>query len=491
MRLAHLVVEMLRITLVRSVCFFALVAVAGSAFAGLLDGTVLISRAANNKTITVTYDGIRAKMVELRINGESIATRSVSDEKAAGETKFALNPATLKDGENSIEVRVYDSAGKLVGNEKSSVTIDRSAEGPVFLKGPKAGSSVLGPVQIELGLRESLKDIYVSFFVDDEFKSLRNFPPYTYVLDTTRMTNGWHELQAWVVDQRNETHKTEKVRLYVNNPSGRTERMAPPGGPTPKAVASDPGAASTISGAAGTRIVKAATEQSDLVTTPSAPKSTYVASRTKVAEPKLTLVPEKAKPELSTVVGNSTTTASRNLTKSPVAGKGEMTGQRALLPTGTREVLPVVEVKIHEATEPGKPSDLALREIGFGSRINDIRTFDIILNGSVLNFDVAPRVLEGIPFAPFRHLFEGAGGTVKWIHDSKIVEAEGLGNQVSFKIGMLSGTNNGLIFKFERAPFLESGRTVVPLSFVNSTLDIKVQYDPNTGHVLLTSSKGK
>lgn len=488
--LTRLVFDMRRITLAKALSLATLSVLCGNAFAGLLDGTILISRAANNKTVTVTYEGLKANLVELRINGESVSSRVVGGEKTEGNTKFAINPATLKDGENAVEVRIYDAEGKLVGNERSTLTVNREADGPVFLKGPKTGSTIVGPVQIELGLKESLRDIYVSFFVDDEFKSIRNFPPYTFVWDTSRVTNGWHEVQAWVVDAANETYKTEKVRLYVNNPSGRTERMQPILAPN-KATESDPAAATTTSGTIGIRSTRAQTQQTELVTSPSAPKTNNVTRSSKVNEPSLTVLPEEVKATPTTTVGESSSLASKSKTRTPEVEKGEMTGQRLLLPTGNREILPIVSVKTHNAEQPGEPSKLPLREVSIGSRITDVRTFDVFLNGSVLNFDVAPRVLEGVPFAPFRHLFEGAGGTVKWLHEDKVVEAEGMGNQVKFKIGALSGTNNGSLFQFERAPFLESGRTVVPLSFVNSTLDIKVQYDPNTGHVLLTNSKGK
>jgi hypothetical protein len=140
------------------------------------------------------------------------------------------------------------------------------------------------------------------------------------------------------------------------------------------------------------------------------------------------------------------------------------------------------------STEPANPTKLAIREIKLGSRLEEVTTFDISLNGKMLTFDVAPTVLEGVPFAPFRHLFQEAGGKVKWIHDSKVVEAEGLGSSLRFKVGEEFGLLNGTQFLFERAPFIQSGRTVVPLSFVSSTLKMDVQYDPNTGHVLITTT---
>ena len=216
---------MRNVFLTKTLFLVVLAVLMGTAQAGLIDGTVLINRAANNRTITVRYDGVSAALVEMRVNGESVASRTVDAKTAGGETNFALNPAMLVDGDNSIEIRLYDGAGKLVATERTSVFVDRKPTGPVFMERPTAGSTVMGPVQLSLGLKQNLRNLYVSFFIDDEFTSLKNYPPYTYLWDTSRVTNGWHEVQAWVVDEANRTFKTEKMRVFVNNPGGRTNRI--------------------------------------------------------------------------------------------------------------------------------------------------------------------------------------------------------------------------------------------------------------------------
>lgn len=429
----------------------------GTAHAGLIDGTVLINRAANNRTITVRYDGVSAALVEMRVNGESVASRTVDGKTVGGETNFALNPAILVDGNNSIEIRLYDGKGKLVATEKTSVFVDRKPTGPVFLEHPNAGSTVQGPVQLSLGLKQNLRNLYVSFFIDDEWTALKNYPPYTYLWDTSRVANGWHEVQAWVVDDTNRTFKTEKMRVFVNNPNGRTERLDPTKPPTGEnTTGGDPAGVKPVTGGE--------------------------------ASPGTTANPPALGAATVSPTTSPVTTSDPAGTKSPQVGKGDMTGQRTLLPTGTRMAPEAGTELLANSTEPENPTKLAIREIKLGTRLEEVLTFDVSLNGKMLNFDVAPTVLEGVPFAPFRHLFEEAGGKVKWIHDSKEVEAEGLGSSVKFRIGNEIGLLNGTQFLFERAPFIQSGRTVVPLSFVSSTLKMDVQYDPNTGHVLITTA---
>ncbi|MCH8978609.1 MAG: hypothetical protein IH945_05125, partial [Armatimonadetes bacterium] len=89
------------------------------------DGTIVIDRATDNRTITVRYDEITAALVEMRVNGQSIASRSVDSKLASGETNFALNPAILVDGENIIEFRLYDANGALVGHKSTTVIVNR------------------------------------------------------------------------------------------------------------------------------------------------------------------------------------------------------------------------------------------------------------------------------------------------------------------------------------------------------------------------------
>ena len=185
---------------------------------------IKIDRAINSPTLAVKYNGVRASLIELRINSESMGTRTVQESATSGETTFTINTLSLKDGDNEIEIRLYDKKGTLVGSEKTVITTDSDTKGPVFLSTPKNGGSASGPVEITVGFGREFKNSYVSFFVDNQFKSMMNFPPFTYTWDTTRETNGWHEVEAWVVDDTSSTFKTRKVRVFVNNPGGRTYR---------------------------------------------------------------------------------------------------------------------------------------------------------------------------------------------------------------------------------------------------------------------------
>jgi len=52
------------------------------------DATVTIDRALNSPTLTVRYNGAVVALVELRVNGVSVGTRTITSIRNAGETNF-------------------------------------------------------------------------------------------------------------------------------------------------------------------------------------------------------------------------------------------------------------------------------------------------------------------------------------------------------------------------------------------------------------------
>jgi hypothetical protein len=71
------------------------------------------------------------------------------------------------------------------------------------------------------------------------------------------------------------------------------------------------------------------------------------------------------------------------------------------------------------------------------------------------------------------------------------MKADADGRQIIVRIGDRFAAINDLQVELEITPFLEKGRTIVPLSFIRDSLEVNVDYDPVTGHVLITSVKKK
>lgn len=467
---------MLTRTLKNSLLSVAMALCSSLSLANGLDQQVEISKASDNRTLTVRYTGAKAVLVELRINGVSTATRNVNEDKSTGETNFSLDSAKLASGENKIEIRLYDKSGRLVGNETTTIVVDTASGSTVFLAKPTSGSTVQGFVEISVGFKSELKGAFVSFFVNNEFKALKNFAPYTYLWDTNTVTNGWHEVEAWVVDESSNTFRTQRMRVFVNNPNGKTERI---NGSNQKSSGHEP-------------------------------REGLVAKVEKPATP-------AKNPSMTAVTHNWTkpTLAKVKSSKPVFSPAGSTMGERTMRPTGQRiagsarpklstETLPQPPIVNVSGTEPATTAEpnVAMTNVNTraraasspmvtvtsGTKLPNIGYFPITLNGTAVKFDVKPRVRNGVALTPFRHLFEHAGGKVTWENSLKKVSGKTDGTALSFIIGDGFAMLNGLRVELEETSFLESGRAIVPLSFVQSALNLNVQFDPRSRHVLITKS---
>lgn len=452
------------------------------------DTRIMIDRALNSPTLTVRYTGANAALVELRVNGESLGTRAVTASKANGETNFDLNLSDLKDGDNEVEIRLFDRTGKLVGSDKTNISTDQSTAGPVFLRTPKVGQTVMGPVDIEMGFGRDMKNVFVSFFIDNNFKRMTNYPPFNMTWDTTGESNGWHEIEAWAIDETSSTYKTRKTRVFVNNPQGATVRVGVPQGaaPTKNAIKAD----MTGSEVTGLRPVTSGSKAVRGTTSGVVPTVTSA-----------NLVSNK--------IGASATAAMSSIKAAPVATAQAM-GPRAIVPTATK--VAVVTAKAAPATPllastavpngyikitpSGAGAALntvttasSMVRITKGQRVPNLATFAVVLNSQFVNFDVPPRVDNGVPMTPFRHLLEKAGGSVDWKNMTKTVSAKSEGHNITIQIGDRNATINDLKVSLEVAPYIDRGRTIVPLSFIHDALNVDVEFDKETGHVLITTAK--
>ena len=152
-----------------------------------------------------------------------------------------------------------------------------------------------------------------------------------------------------------------------------------------------------------------------------------------------------------------------------------------------------VDIAIH--TQPGSAVERVaavtnLVRIVKGQRLPNLTTFEVVLNSSIVDFpDVQPRVDDGVPMTPLRYLLEKDGGVVDWENLTKTVTAKAEGRDIVLQIGDKSAKVNKLSVSLEVAPYIDRGRTVVPLSFIHDALKVNVEYDKETGHVLISSDK--
>lgn len=598
----------------RSLAGLGLSLVGAIASAHWIDATIIIKKVINSPTLSVKYSGSVAAIAELIVNGESFGTRPLNATSTSGETTFDVSPSLLRDGDNDVEVRLLDKAGHVVGVKKTTIQAEDPEKPAVFLTGLKMGSSVEGPVEIKVGFAKELKDIYVSFFVDNQVRTFINQPPYSYMWDTMRERNGWHEVEAWVADDAGTTYKTKKVKLFVQNAGGRTDRRvisnvigaqpslagaaaAVKAAPTisitavnatkatkktnKKAVAAKAVKAPKVTKKAvvaaavnkisikqidmvpsigeavfaaieaqlslkspamvesvmmserlmtptGTRNAVAqqmatAAGRPSVIASASAIKPTMVTAPAKVTMPEIEVKAQPAKittpstvavvakpvelkvAENTSVAGLSGSTLLNHATALP-SGAGVETKATAMAPTATTVIAAPIKIEqpsvvkavaVPVRTLTVKPNTVAttpkvvtaLIKIAKGTRIPRTGSFAVIIDGTMIDFDVQPRFTNGIPVSPIRHILEKEGGKVSWSGKDKTVHAEIAKKDIMLQIGAAIAQVDGNKLKMELPATLESGRTLVPLSFLRDALGIDVQFDKATGHVLLSSVK--
>lgn len=516
---------------VRQICVIAgILASSLSARAIPYDTQITIDRALNSPTLTIRYSGAFVALVESRINGESLGTRSVSAAKGSGETDFSFNVNDLKDGDNDVEIRLFDRTGKVVGTEHTNISTEQTLNAPVFLTTPKMGQTVMGPVSIKVGFGQKLNNVYVSFFVDNSFNSMSNFPPFEFTWDTARVSNGWHDIEAWAIDENSATLKTRRVKVFVNNPSGHTFR---PGVTDTGTLSLNTEHVSITNGVSGLRgsiartgIIAGASSRglAPSVRTGAIPQ---VGDRTPTmgsaisAKPLMTpkgvatgfrsILPSVTMTKVATKGSNLSLSAIANQNRVSVSNPSPFRSVRATSANALSEFamqspkapkyLGEISVKVHNplvatrtpegvgSSIQGLESATDLLVLTRGQRIPNLGAFAVVYNSQYVNFDVPTRVEDGIPLAPFRHLVEKSGGKIDWENMTKTVHAEASRNKIQLQIGSRDAKINNSIVTLEKVPTIDRGRTIVPLSFMHDALNVNVEYDKATGHVLITSIK--
>jgi hypothetical protein len=171
---------------------------------------------------------------ELWVDGVRWVRRDLDAPRRASVLSFLVDGSTLSAGAHTIVVKVLNAEGNVSSSKVSVVAGSDEAAGEAVWGGPEVrfvtpgnGKKIVGAVELLVDAKSRNGQApYVSFYVDDKFKTLKNYPPYSFVWDTTNETNGVHTITAsGYLDSTNAT-TTRKITVYVNNPGGQTVRMS-------------------------------------------------------------------------------------------------------------------------------------------------------------------------------------------------------------------------------------------------------------------------
>jgi LysM repeat protein len=155
-----------------------------------------------------------------------------------------------------------------------------------------------------------------------------------------------------------------------------------------------------------------------------------------------------------------------------VVGKNERLAQIARRYRVTPQSILVASGLESDAVKPGR-------------KLTIPGTFDIVVDNRRIEFDVNPRIEKGLPIAPFRQIFEHAGGVVVYYPADRTVKAAKPDKEVRLQIGSAEAMVNGAVVVMARPATVDSGRMMVPVRFVTEALDMVAEYDVKTGNIYL------
>jgi hypothetical protein len=74
---------------------------------------------------------------------------------------------------------------------------------------------------------------------------------------------------------------------------------------------------------------------------------------------------------------------------------------------------------------------------------------------------------------------------VVWDAEKQEVNAANDQSAIKIKIGSKEALVNQTVIVMDREAFLDSGRTMVPISFMEKALELKAEYDVKSGTIML------
>ena len=118
----------------------------------------------------------------------------------------------------------------------------------------------------------------------------------------------------------------------------------------------------------------------------------------------------------------------------------------------------------------------------------DTPSIIVTLNGTLLEFDVTPIIVDNRTLVPFRAIFEALGMEVEWIDNNRTaVGRRGDELIIELRHDQDVAMVNGEIVQLDTPVILHHDRTMVPLRFVAEATGATVEWDEETNTVEITN----
>ncbi|XEC95908.1 stalk domain-containing protein [Paenibacillus tarimensis] len=113
----------------------------------------------------------------------------------------------------------------------------------------------------------------------------------------------------------------------------------------------------------------------------------------------------------------------------------------------------------------------------------------LYINGDDKTAEAAPVIVNDRTLVPLRMIFQTLGAEVEWDQETKSVHAKKDKTSISLQIGSKKATKNGSPLELDVEPQLINDKTMVPLRFVSEALGAEVKWVEETKSIYITSKK--
>ncbi len=167
---------------------------------------------------------------ELWVDGVRWVERALDTPQTKNVLSFNVDASTLAEGAHTLLVKVLTQDGQASQTQLQIVAgsngvAESNLSGPeMAFRTPVNGKRVSGTVELLLDAKARAGvNPYVTFYVDKQFKTLKNFPPYSYTWDTTMVANGYHTVEAMGYLESTNASTVRRMQVYVDNAGGNTD----------------------------------------------------------------------------------------------------------------------------------------------------------------------------------------------------------------------------------------------------------------------------
>jgi len=405
--------------------------------------------------------------VQISLDGKSVTERTYESSLAVGECGFLWDTLRTVDGQHRLDVQIF-SGKSLLCTTISVVTVanqsvrDQQPERPsrdmkppqVSIESPREGDTVSGKVPVIIKAKDdSGKTPFISVFVDKSLKAITNREPFRYTWDSSEAANGAHEIHVSALDDSENRTVTPSVRIIVRNPVKVTKVIAEETAPAPKHEADVTPLERPAPTNESARANVAAVEKFEVAHT--------------VPSPKLQPLPPLPEPEVAVLVSGPTEVF---LAPEPQVASARMDEPKKPVTTSMPRAEPPVTVYVVRSGDAlwtiARRYDTTVDAL---AEENGLRDPSLIRIGQKLRI---PTGSDGASMVPLRPVFDAMGGRIGWDEKKHAVHAWAPGTEVRVWIGSLRAEVNDQKVVMERPAALQSGRTMVPRSFVTDTLGV-------------------